>query len=415
MSRASRVMFATILVTVLSQFFRASAGVLAPEITRDLGLSPEALGLANAAFFISLTLFQIPVGMLFDSFGVRRTVSVLSIVAVLGTVLNAIAGSATAFVLARLLIGIGCAGNFMAAVVLSARWFSGAGFATVLGRIFAISTLGYLIAGTPWAALAELLGWRAAFLVSAFVAAAVSLTFATIVRDSPDSEPIVRRETLREIATGLVDVLKIPGLFPIVAVHFFTYAAMLTVLGVWAGPYLEDVFGFDTVTRGNVLLLMGLAQMIGVFCYGPLDRRVGGYGTVKGGALVSVAALLLLALLPHPPVAVAVTLLILFCLLDAFSVLNVADANRRFPPHLSGRGATVFNLSQVLGSAALPIVTGGVVGLFSASGGHLPESAYRAAFLVTAVCFGLGLALYWAGKRRETMTANLIDAERQTN
>src|SRR5690348_15846348 len=55
-SRAPRVLFAVILITAISQFFRASAGVLAPEITRDLALSPEALGLANAAFFISLTI-----------------------------------------------------------------------------------------------------------------------------------------------------------------------------------------------------------------------------------------------------------------------------------------------------------------------------------------------------------------------
>jgi predicted MFS family arabinose efflux permease len=414
-SRAPLVLFAIILITVLSQFFRASVGVLAPEIIRDLALSPEALGLANAAFFISLTMFQIPVGMLFDSFGVRRTVAALSIVAVLGALLNAVAASAAALVVARLLIGIGCAGHFMAAVVLCARWYGGAEFATVLGRIFAISTSGYLIAGTPWAALAELAGWRLAFVVAAVVAAGITLTFAVVVRDSPDSEPIVRRESLREIVIGLLDVLKIPGLFPIIAVHFFTYAAMLTVLGVWAGPYLDDVFGFDPVARGNVLLAMGLAQMVGVFCYGPLDRRIGGYTVVKAGAVASIAMLLILAAIPHPHVALAVSLLVLFCFVDAFSVLNVADANRRFPPYLAGRGATLFNVSQVLGSSALPVLTGAMVGLFPATAGRLPESAYRAAFLMIAACFGLGLGLYWAGKRREAVQANLIDAERQIN
>ena len=39
--------------------------------------------------------------------------------------------------------------------------------------------------------------------------------------------------------------------------------------------------------------------------------------------------------------------------------------------------------------AALPVLTGAVVGLFPATSGRLPESAYRAAFLMIAACFGL--------------------------
>jgi hypothetical protein len=42
--------------------------------------------------------------------------------------------------------------------------------------------------------------------------------------------------------------------------HFFAYATMLTVLGVWGGPYLYDVHKLDGVERGNVLLAMGAAQ-----------------------------------------------------------------------------------------------------------------------------------------------------------
>ena len=38
-------------VTGVSQFYRASAGVIAPELMRDLALGPETLGLASAALF----------------------------------------------------------------------------------------------------------------------------------------------------------------------------------------------------------------------------------------------------------------------------------------------------------------------------------------------------------------------------
>ncbi|HVY41921.1 MAG TPA: MFS transporter, partial [Hyphomicrobiaceae bacterium] len=40
--------------TILSQFFRSSTNVIAPELIRDLSLTSEALGLANSAFFLAL-------------------------------------------------------------------------------------------------------------------------------------------------------------------------------------------------------------------------------------------------------------------------------------------------------------------------------------------------------------------------
>jgi MFS family permease len=113
-----RVFVAAIAITLASQFFRASTSALGPELMRDLSLSPQGLGLANAAFFVSLTAAQIPIGMLFDRFGPRRVVTSLTVFTVLGAALHAVARSEALFVFARFLVGLGCAGSFMAAVGL---------------------------------------------------------------------------------------------------------------------------------------------------------------------------------------------------------------------------------------------------------------------------------------------------------
>ena len=124
-SHGPRVVIAAIAITIASQFFRASTSTLGPELITDLSLSPEGLGLANSAFFIALLVSQIPIGMLFDRLGPRRVVTALSLLTVLGALLHAAAASERVFILARLLVGLGCAGSFMAAVVLCARWYPG--------------------------------------------------------------------------------------------------------------------------------------------------------------------------------------------------------------------------------------------------------------------------------------------------
>src|SRR5262245_7565341 len=76
------------LTAILSQFFRTSTAILGPELIRDLSLSSEAFGFANASFFLALLVAQIPVGMAFDRFGPRVTVAALSIPTAAGAMLH---------------------------------------------------------------------------------------------------------------------------------------------------------------------------------------------------------------------------------------------------------------------------------------------------------------------------------------
>ncbi|MBV9111819.1 MAG: hypothetical protein JOY67_03255, partial [Hyphomicrobiales bacterium] len=78
----------------------------------------------------------------------------------------------------------------------------------------------------------------------------------------------------------------------------------------------------------------------------------------------------------------------------SFGVVNVADANSRFPARIAGRGATAVNLFQVIGTSVLPILSGMVLGWFPAGGDVRPEAAYRAAYMVVAASLAIGLAIY---------------------
>src|SRR4030081_1060829 len=87
-----------IAITCLSQFYRVSNSVIAPELTRDLGLSARQLGWAGGAFLFAV---QIPVGMWFDRYGARRTVVALSILAIVGALWIAAAADAFDLIAAR--------------------------------------------------------------------------------------------------------------------------------------------------------------------------------------------------------------------------------------------------------------------------------------------------------------------------
>ncbi|MEX1154763.1 MFS transporter, partial [Parvibaculum sp.] len=129
------------LVYTVSQFLRSSTGVIAPNLTADLGLQPEELGILSGAFFLSFALMQIPVGILLDRYGARLTMIGSVGVAVLGCLVFAMAEGRMGLTVARILMGIGCSVMLMGPLMIYRRWFPADRFAALTGLQISIGTL----------------------------------------------------------------------------------------------------------------------------------------------------------------------------------------------------------------------------------------------------------------------------------
>ncbi|GAW36432.1 hypothetical protein RA2_03502 [Roseovarius sp. A-2] len=92
----------------------------------------------------------------------------------------------------------------------------------------------------------------------------IALGIQTLVRD-PEA-------VTGEQRGSILDLLKMPALWAILPLMFVAYAPAAALRGLWAGPYLRDVFALDTGQVGQAMLVMGLAMVAGTLAYGPLDR-----------------------------------------------------------------------------------------------------------------------------------------------
>lgn len=381
--------------TILSQFFRTSVTVLAPELIVELSLTPEALGMANAIFFFALMAAQVPVGILFDRIGVRLTVGSLAALGVAGALWHAVVRDGSELIAARFLLGLGFGGSFMSVVVLCSRWYPRNRWATAMSWVFSLSMIGVVLAGTPLAVAAHWLGWRTTFVVMAGVAAAVGLLFVWLVRDDPPGKVPVPNppETLAAALAGFFAILRLPGLLRVLGLQTVAYAVMATIMGLWAGPYLHDVHGLDAVARGNVLIAMAVAQFSGVLAFGPMDRI---FDTRKWVAMSGAVAtiLVLLALAANPPTPLAIALLIGVCATSSYGVAVVTHARTFYPDHLVGRGATTANMAQLFGCAMLPVVTAFIPAYFPQTAAGYSPVAYQWIFATIAATLAAGLMVY---------------------
>ena len=382
-------------VYVVVQFYRVAISVIAPDMMRELALSPQAVGGLTGAFFLSFALAQIPVGMLLDRIGARITIPAMFTFAVIGSLLFSIATSMSGLTVARLLTGVGCAGA-MGAMVVCARWFAPDQFGTLTGVLTALGNLGNLLATTPLAATAEAFGWRSAFVAVAFITAAVAIVVLVVVRDTPPGRETGPRvpESGTAVLAGLVQVVLNPRLPPLLAINFVGYASLIAVMGLWAGPYLHDVHGLGPVPRANVQLIMTLALVAALFAIGPLERYVDTRrGVVAWGAAATIVVLAVLAAWPAPPLWAVTVLFALLAPLNAYTIIAFAHGRAIFPDHLLGRGIAVLSLTIMGGIAVVQVASGFIVGAFTVDG-VVAAAGYRWMFAFLAVLVLASLVWY---------------------
>jgi MFS family permease len=382
---------------ILVQFFRTSTSILGPELIRDLDLSPEAFGLANASFFIALLAAQIPVGLAFDRFGARLTVAILFVPMAAGAMLHGLADGVVGMATARFVTGIGCASGFTAGVVLVSHWFSRPSWSMTLSWLIAMGHLGTVLAGPPLAAATGLIGWRFSFVTMGLVATLVGYLFLVLVRDRPpgaaSAAPPVEAGSGGSLS-GLFRVFATPGMGRLLVMFMAGYGVLVAVQVLWSGPYLHDVHGLDTLQRGQVLLGMALAQTVGTLLVGPMDRLLNTRKwVVVAAASLTLASLVVPAAVPVS-LPVAVGLLLVLAGSSTYGSLLYAQVRGLFPDHLAGRSATVANMAPLLGASVLPALTGFIPPLFPGHGDGYSLLAYRVIFAALAVCLAAGLAVY---------------------
>ena len=389
----TRGLIALLSAYVLSQFYRAFLPVLAPILAIDIGASADDLARASSLWFLVFAAMQIPVGAALDRFGPRWTAASLF--------LFGGAGGAFAFAVAQTpvhvmwamgLLGVGCSPVLMAAYFILARGFSPVIFGTLAGAMIGVGSIGNLAGSAPMAWAVDAFGWRPSMLGLAGLSAVIGVLLIIMVRDPP--------RVLSEHKGSVLSLLKIPALWPIFALMLVNYAPAAGLRGLWAGPYVADVYGATVVTIGRVTLVMALAMIVGSFAFGPLERL---FHTRKwvifAGNAAGAIALFALWLSPSHSILFATVMLAIVGLSGSTFAVLIAHGKAVFPAHLTGRGVTLMNLFGIGGAGVMQFASGSI---YLAKQTSIPSDAYAVLFGIFAIVVTLGLLAYlWSTDRTD--------------
>ncbi|MCG6919134.1 MAG: MFS transporter [Deltaproteobacteria bacterium] len=382
---------------ILVYFHRLCPAVVAVDMMGDLKASGALLGLLSSAYFYPYALMQLPAGLLSDSWGPRRSISLFFLMAFIGSVMLGLAPSVFLALVGRTLVGLGVAMLFVPTMKILAEWFRAKEFATMTAILMVMGGLGSLTAASPLAIISTWIGWRLSFVaVGAFTLLMAILVY-LFVRDRPSdlgwpspAEPAGPSSPSFGLWEGMKRVLTYPRFWPVAAWFFFELAIFFSFGGLWGGPYLMQVYGLSKAKAGHILSMLAIGMIVGSpFLSFLSDRILRGRKPVL--LLSSFIVLCLTALLTFYTDRLSVPTLYLLCLLfgifsSAIVVIGFTTTKELFPVQIAGTSTGLVNIFPFAGGALFQPFLGYLLERPGKTGDAFSLIGYKQAFLALFIC-----------------------------
>lgn len=387
-------------------FHRFCTAVMAGDLSADLGLDSAALGFLSSMYLLGYASVQIPVGILSDWWGARKTISLFLLVASFGAFAFGEAQSFETAVLARWLVGAGVGCVYVPALRVLGCWFEKDSFAFMTGMMLTVGNLGALSSTWPLAVIKGFWGWRAAMEVVSLITLVLVVLVWKLVIDQPEDDmntgkthsaaaegknPAVEKTGEKAPRQGLRVMLK-SRRFWALTVYFFAFeTTIISFQGLWAGPFLKRVYGFPDTSVGYALTWLALGLMLGAIVSGMLAGR-----SLQRRHAVLTAGMLGYLLCWVPMVFATasigpymIPLLTAMGICGGFFSISFSIARECFNPSMAGTALGVYNFTGFAGGGLGMWIMGLIIEGLSPHGTS-DVVAFKAAF-------GLALAIMLIG------------------
>jgi predicted MFS family arabinose efflux permease len=334
---------------------------------------------------------QFVVGVCLDRYGPRRTAGIIfGLAGTTGAIVFTSAQSPTAIILAMTLFGIACSPVLMATLFIFAQRFDMRQFAIMTSSFVAFGSLGNVIGASPLATAVDVYGWRTVMAALGGLTFIVSLLILKFLKD-PVTEPSTGLGW-----SGYITLLKSRVLWTILLMTLLCYAPVAGIRGLWAGPYLADLYSADSLQIGKITLWMAMAMVLGSLVYGPLDRifNTRKWVVFTGNSIV-LAALTYFVVNPMPSLGVVTALFIAIGICGSSYGVLMAHGRAFLPNHLIGRGVTLMNFSSIIGVGLMQFATGRIVSEQADTGS---PATYQMLFGTYAAVLLVALLFYMASR-----------------
>lgn len=389
---------------VIVFFHRLAAGVVKDDLIRAFEISETTFANLGSAYFYVYMIMQIPSGILADSLGARKTVSIGVFVAGIGSMIFGFAPTIFLAFIGRLMVGLGVSVVFIAILKIQSEWFKESEFGTMSGITSFVGNMGGAMAQTPLALVVAAVTWRFTFITIGIFTILVAVLCYAFIRNTPGElglptikqlegrEGAVVEEKKPELIKGLIKVITNFRTWPPFIVSVGISGTFLTITGSYGSSYAAQVYGIPRVSAANYMLAAVIGMAIGSIIIGSISDKMKRRKLpmlVSGSVYVICWTIIVFVNGGKPPLEILMPLMFVLGLSAPTFTLGWACAKEVNPPEITGISTSVVNIGGFMGASILPPAIGRVFDTFGKS--LTSVELYHKAFLYCFIAASIGL------------------------
>jgi len=253
-------------------------GGMKPQLSQAFNLSAGELGILSSCYLWSYGIMQIPAGLLMDSVGPRRVLSIAGLSCAFGTMLFGLADTILVACVGRIFIGLGASVAVVGCSKIASVWFPPRRFALFMGLMVAVGMLGGAFGLAAVSSIIKRFGWQQTLLSGAVISLIICILTLLIIRDQPpvSVQPVSEQtEEKVPLLVGLTEVVTSSQSWLVAIYAGLMFVPTLAFGGLWGTPYLVEAHGFSQESAGLLSSLVFVGWVFGGPIYGWVSDYMG--------------------------------------------------------------------------------------------------------------------------------------------
>jgi MFS family permease len=308
---------------------------------------------------------QIPVGMIYDRFGVRMVQFIACAIVVVGVGIFISADNYITACMGRLLIGLGTAFAYIGVLKLASLWLPPNRFATIAGLTTAFGMVSAIFSDKVLTEFVQTVGYKNALQTAFFIGIGLCLLILFFMRSRPNV-PLAHQSStpttpmnMKQLMSALRVILTNSQIWIIGLIGCLFYLPASVFLDLWGIPFLKTVYHLTPEEAASAVSWVFVGWIISGPSIGALSDKI---KRRRSPLLVSaVMSTILISIIFYIPNLSMTSLCIVFFLLGVFCgahPLCFAIGKENSPNQFSGTAVAVTNTLIMLGGLVFQPVVG---------------------------------------------------------
>jgi Sugar phosphate permease len=364
-------------------------------------------------YFYAYAIGQLPAGILADKWGIRKTMSLFVLIAGLGAILFGISSSFNTALVARFLVGLGVGFVYVPAMRFLADWFKKDEFATYSGILLAVGNAGSLASTAPLVALMAAIGWRSSMNSVGIASLVVAVLLYLFLRNKPEDVGGANINDIQGITAasstpiGIGESLGILvrnyNFWTIAAMFFVLYGTIMGFQGMWAGPYLMNVYHLAKADAASILMLIPIGMIFGCPISGVIADKwlKSKKKVVMIGVLMNILTWVpLVFMIDSMGLGLIRVLMFVYGFFGGFFVIMYANLKENIDLRMAGTGVGFLNVFVFGGGAIYQQVMAAIIAKAPVTNKIIATSGFKSAFILCLVTLIVALVFYVTQKEK---------------